>query len=149
MGKLIRGEHVTNTDKQHERTGNVKYYMYLLHNGITYYQHQVVMFCNKDEFVPPEWRSRTYQKSFLPFAVSLWNSLEEDTRTISNYELFKETLMGNVNDNPLFHLATRQEQIIMARLRMHSSDLKGHLHSMKIIESSTCSCEFKMKFISF
>ena len=52
------------------------------------------MFRNKDEFVPPEWRLRTYQKSFLPFAVSLWNSLEEDTRAISNYELFKETLMG-------------------------------------------------------
>ena len=101
------------------------------------------MFRNKDEFVPPEWRLRTYQKSFLPFAVSLWNSLEEDTRTISNYELFKETLMGNVKDNPLFHLGTRQEQIIMARLRMRSSDLKGHLHSMKIVESSACSCGFK------
>ena len=31
----------------------------------------------------------------------------------------------------------------MARLRMRSSDLKGHLHSMKIIESSACSCGFK------
>ena len=54
------------------------------------------MFHNKDEFVPPEWRLRTYQKSVLPFAVSLWNSLEEDTRTISNYEFFKETLICNV-----------------------------------------------------
>ena len=53
------------------------------------------------------------------------------------------TLMGNVNDNPLFHLGTRQEQIIMVRLRMHSSNLKGHLYSMKIIESSRCSCGFK------
>ena len=51
--------------------------------------------------------------------------------------------MGNVNDNPLFHLGTRQEQTIMARLRMRSSDLKGHLHSLKIIESSACSCGFK------
>ena len=31
----------------------------------------------------------------------------------------------------------------MARLRMCSSDLKGHLHAMKIIESSACSCGFK------
>ena len=31
----------------------------------------------------------------------------------------------------------------MARLRMSSSDLKGHLHYMKIIESSACSCGFK------
>ena len=51
--------------------------------------------------------------------------------------------MGNVNDNPRFHLGTRQEQIIMLRLRMRSSDLKGHLYSMKIIESSACSCGFK------
>ena len=35
------------------------------------------MFRNKDEFVPAEWKLRTYQKSFFPFAVSLWNSLEE------------------------------------------------------------------------
>ena len=55
------------------------------------------MFCNRDEFVHQEWRLRTYQKSFLPFAVSRWNSLEENTRTISNYGLFKETLLGNVN----------------------------------------------------
>ena len=31
----------------------------------------------------------------------------------------------------------------MARLRMRASDLKGHLHSLKIIESSACSCGFK------
>ena len=31
----------------------------------------------------------------------------------------------------------------MARLRMRCSDLKGHLYSMKIIESSACSCGFK------
>ena len=31
----------------------------------------------------------------------------------------------------------------MARLRMRSSDLKGHLYSMKIIESSARSCGFK------
>ena len=31
----------------------------------------------------------------------------------------------------------------MARLRMRSSDLKGDLNSIKIIESSACSCGFK------
>ena len=60
-----------------------------------------------------------------------------------DYEIFKDTLMGNVNNNPLFHLGTRHGQIIMARLRMRSSDLKGHLYSMKIIESSACPCGFK------
>ena len=96
------------------------------------------MFRNKDELVPPEWRLRTYQKSFLPFAVSLVSSLDANTRTISNYEIFKDTLMGNVNDNPIFHLDTRQEQIIIARLTMRSRGLKDHLYSMKFIASSAC-----------
>ena len=51
------------------------------------------MLQNKYGFVPPEWRLRMYQNSLLPFAVSLWNSLEEDTRSMSNYEIFKETLI--------------------------------------------------------
>ena len=97
---------------------------------------------NKDDFVSPEWRLRMYQNSFLPYAVSLWNYLDEDTRTIANYEIFKGTLMGNANDNSLFRLGTRQDQIIITKLRMHFSNLKGHLYSIKIIESSACSCGF-------
>ena len=37
-----------------------------------------------------------YWKSFWPYAVSLWKKLEETTRTITNYELFKDTLMRNI-----------------------------------------------------
>ena len=83
-----------------------------------------------------------YRKSFLPFAVSLWNKLEETTRTITNYELFKDTLMRNINDNPLFAIGSRQEQMIMAKLRMRCSNLNGHLYTMKIIDSPACSCGF-------
>ena len=55
---------------------------------------------------------------------------------------FKDTLMININDNPLFFIASRQEQIIMAKLRMQCSNLNGHLYSMKIIDSPACSCGF-------
>ena len=60
------------------------------------------MFRNTNDLAEPNWRITKYRKSFLPFAVSLWNKLEETTRTITNYELFKDTLMRNINDNPYF-----------------------------------------------
>ena len=74
------------------------------------------MFCNKNDLVEPNWRITKYQKSFLPFAVLLWNKLDEKTRTITNYELFKDTLMKNINDNPLLYIGSRQQQIIMTKL---------------------------------
>ena len=35
-------------------------------------------------------------------------------------------------DNPLFYVGSRQEQIIMAKVRMGGSNLNGHLYSMKL-----------------
>ena len=99
-------------------------------------------FRTKNDFVEPDWRITKYQKSFLPFAISLWNRLDENTRKITNYESFKDTLMANTIDNPLFYVGSRQEQIIMAKLRMGGSNLNGHLYSMKLIDSPACSCGF-------
>ena len=100
------------------------------------------MFRTKNDLVEPEWRITKYRKSFLPFATSLWNSLDVNTRQITNYESFKDTLMVNSNDNPLFYVGSRQEQIIMAKLRMGCSNLNGHLYFMKIIDSPACLCGF-------
>ena len=99
-------------------------------------------FRTKNDFVEPDWRITKYQKSLLPFAISLWNRLDENTRKITNYESFKDTLMANTIDNPLFYVGSRQEQIIMAKLRMGGSNLNGHLYSMKLIDSPACSCGF-------
>ena len=44
---------------------------------------------------------RVLHSPFLPFAVSLWNKLEETKRTITNYELFKDTLMRDINEKSL------------------------------------------------
>ena len=50
--------------------------------------------------------------------------------------------MANTIDNPLFYVGSRQEQIIMGKLRMGDSNLNGHLYSMKLIDSPACSCGF-------
>ena len=53
------------------------------------------MLHTKNDFVEPDWRITKYQKSFLPFDNSLWNRLDANTRTITDYESFKDTLMAN------------------------------------------------------
>ena len=95
-----------------------------------------------NDLAEPNWRITKYQKCFLSFAVSLWNKLNDKTRTITDCELFKDTLMRNTNYNPLFFIGSRQEQIIMAKLRLQCGNLNGHLYSMKIINSPACSCGF-------
>ena len=59
--------------------------------------------------------------------------MDENTRKITNYEFYKDILMVNTNGKPLFYVGSRQEQIIMAKIRMASGNLNGHLYSMKII----------------
>ena len=63
-------------------------------------------------------------------------------KSITNYERFKDALGADIRENPLFLIGTRQEQVIMAKLRMQCSNLNGHLKSMHIVESSACSCGF-------
>ena len=103
------------------------------------------------DFEEPDWRITKHKKSFLPFVISLWNRLDENTKKITNYESFKDTLMANTLDNPLFYVGSRHEQIIMAKLRMGCSNLNGHLYSMKLIDSPACICGFinEKNFISF
>ena len=43
---------------------------------------------------------------------------------------------------PYFFIGSRQEQIIMAKVRMQCSNLNGHLYTMQIIDSPACSCGF-------
>ena len=74
------------------------------------------IFRTKTDFVEPHWSITKYQKSFLPFAISLWNRVDENTRKLTNCESFKDTLMANTTDNPLVYVGSRQEQIIIAKL---------------------------------
>ena len=48
-------------------------------------------------------------------------------------------------ENPLFHLGNRQENKIMAYLRLNCSNLKGHLYDLKIIDSPECQCRHEFE----
>ena len=75
-------------------------------------------FCTKILFCRTRLENNKILEIFLPVAISLWIRLDENIRKITNYESFKDTLMANTIDNPLFYIGSRQEQIIMAKLRM-------------------------------
>ena len=53
----------------------------------------------------------------------------------------KVAIKGPVTElNPLFYHGERKIAIILARLRMNCSDLKGHLFDLNIINDSRCRC---------
>ena len=71
------------------------------------------MLRTRHEYTTPSWRITKYKKSLLPFVVKLWNSLDEETQSITNYERFKDALGADIRENPLFLIGTRQEQVLL------------------------------------
>ena len=87
-------------------------------------------------FTMPRCRITKYQKSFLPYAINLWNNLPKSSKNILEYEKFKKTLESNiVKDNPLFNIGNRRETITMARLRMNCS--------INVADSPSCACGYQ------
>ena len=91
----------------------------------------------------PKSRIEKYKNSVIPKAITLWNQLSPDIKGLANYKLFKEKLDQNIpQTNQLFFMGNRKTNIILARLRMKCSDLKGHLFQLKIIDNPTCKCGY-------
>ena len=90
----------------------------------------------------PNCRLTKYKTSLLPHAISSWNKLDNSISSISNFESFKEALCENIFDHRLYHIGSRNEQILMTILRMQCSNLNGHLYSRNIIDNSSCLCGF-------
>ena len=70
-------------------------------------------------------------------------------QAITNYERFKDALGVNIKYNPLLFTGTRQEQVIMAKIRMQCSNLNSHLRSMHIGESYLLMWVDKWRWIAF
>ena len=95
-------------------------------------------FRTKKDFVEPDWRITKYRKSFLPFAISLWNRLDENTRKITNYESFKDTQYClDINKTCLNHGAC------MCNL----STLKADMESSSYLGALCCLHPFPTSFM--
>ena len=99
---------------------------------------------NPNNFTMPLCRISKYQKSFLPYAIYLWNQLTTEKKKLHDYDAFKEALQRDIPiENTLYEIGTRRETIIMARLRMNCSELRAYLYHIKVIDSPQCTCGYE------
>ena len=91
----------------------------------------------------PKCRLTKYQRSFLPTAIKLWNTLPPFVKVL-DYDRFKAHLEKSIPDeNPLFQIGNRKDTINMARLRMNCSVLNSHLFNINVIDSARCACGYE------
>ena len=80
-------------------------------------------------------------KSFIPYAIRLWNNLHPELRDIHEYKAFKtEFYKDKVHTNIFYSLGNRKAGIHHARIRMKCSALNCDLFNNHISDSAKCVC---------
>jgi len=100
---------------------------------------------NREHIKPPYARLETYKRSFLPYAINIWNSLTSNTRNMQSLHLFKQSLK-DVEANVLYYYGKRWAQIHHARIRMGCSLLNYDLcYKVYVIDNPACRCGASME----
>ena len=81
-----------------------------------------------DNFYTVKSRIETFRKSFIPSAVSLWNSLKDSDRTLT----YADSLLKKTTP-PLLYYGSRTNNYKHAQLRMKCSKLNFHLYSLHVL----------------
>ena len=96
---------------------------------------------NSANFEVPFTRLCSFETSFSPSTLKLWNELDLSIRSIPSTSQFKSSI-SNLPPRPLNYLSAdeRKFNIILTRLRHRSSNLKSDLFNINIIDNRNCSC---------
>lgn len=96
---------------------------------------------NSANFEVPFTRLCSFETSFFPSTLKLWNELDLCIRSIPSTSQFKSSVR-NLPPKPLNYLSAgeRKFNIILTRLRHRSSSLKSDLFNINIIDNRNCSC---------
>ena len=96
---------------------------------------------NSDNFEVPFTRLCSFETSFFPSTLKLWNELDLCIRNIPSTSQFKSSVR-NLPPKPLNYLSAgeRKFNIILTRLRHRSSSLKSDLFTINIIDNRKCRC---------
>ncbi len=100
---------------------------------------------NRNQLSSDKVTTATTNQSFIPTAARLWNNLDPQIRSITEYSTFKTSLKKIYfppKPNILFYEGKRKLSLIISRLRMNCSDLKAHLFDLNIIENAQCQCGY-------
>jgi hypothetical protein len=89
-------------------------------------------------------RTELFSKSFIPSAISLWNSIDNNIRSLDTLSKFKSTIKNslfNVNQIPeYFHIGSRFYSVIHTRLRNRCSNLNHDLFCNHLHVNGNCKC---------
>ena len=96
---------------------------------------------NRNNFEIPFTRLCSFESSFFPSTLKLWNELDLETRTAPTFLQFKAHIKS-VTNQAKNHITfgDRKLNIILTRIRHRCSSLRGDLSSVNIIPNSNCDC---------
>ena len=98
---------------------------------------------NNDEIKLPFMRLETFRRSFILYALKLWNLLSIQYRTISCVYEFKTSLseIFNTDSKILYYYGQRWANVHHSRMRIGCSGLNYDLHTnLHVINSPSCRC---------
>jgi hypothetical protein len=87
-------------------------------------------------------RTNLFQKSCIPSAIELWNSIDLSLRDISTLTSFKHKIKQPFNEKvPTYYLnGNRYLSVIHARIRNNCSNLNGDLYNNHLRDDPYCAC---------
>ena len=96
---------------------------------------------NNQNFEVPYSRLCSYENSFFPSTLQLWNDLDFATRNSSSLLEFKRKIK-KIQEKPVNYIVTgkRVNEIALTRIKHNCSSLKADLFRVNIVPSAYCSC---------
>ena len=96
---------------------------------------------NRLNFEIPFVRLCSYENSFFPSTLKLWNELPLNIRNCSSVSQFKANVRSPHLKPPNYlYVGERKYNILLTRLRHNCSSLNSDLFNVNIIQYSNCSC---------
>ena len=97
---------------------------------------------NNQNYEGPYSRLCSYENSYFPSTLRLWNELDQDTRNSSSVLEFKNRIKIQVTDKPTNYTipSKRANEIHLTGMKHNCSSLNADLNRVNIVPSALCSC---------
>ena len=98
---------------------------------------------DNENFEIPFSRLCTFETSFFPSTLKLWNDLDQSFRNLPTLSQFKRRLKKQLIRSNTYSATSREERtgdIILSRIRHKCSSLQADLYSVNIVTNPFCTC---------
>ena len=98
---------------------------------------------NNQNYKVPYSRLCSYENSYFPLTLRIWNELDQDTRNSSSVLEFKNRIKSQVTNKPTNYTIPREranEISLITRIKHNFSSLNADLNKANIVPSALCSC---------